>query len=253
MEDSPVCLSAESVYEDCMEGIIAVDLSSDSFDAEDGNAFADECMGFLQNHVTSSSVVDIQRIISTMFKDLRRQCRAIHADCAMDESQKFQKLRELQYRLQSPKANEAAPPVQPKKEKCYRMCDCPNSIRILQAKVEAGLSKNKGRHPEKERTSVKARYCECDWETNDCSKCKANGCGTDVCKEKDHYSLLYRRDNPDFWKRLSNCETCSPARFCKNKDHYAVGYFEKGRVTRGHRLKSCCKACKVSRQAEGDI
>lgn len=116
MEDSPVCLSAESVYEDCMEGIIAVDLSSDSFDAEDGNAFADECMGFLQNHVTSSSVVDIQRIISTMFKDLRRQCRAIHADCAMDESQKFQKLRELQYRLQSPKANEAAPPVQPKKK-----------------------------------------------------------------------------------------------------------------------------------------
>ena len=151
-----------------------------------------------------------------------------------------------------PKAGEAAPPVQPKKEKGYRMCDCPNSIRILQAKVKAGLSKNKGRknkgqHPEEKRTSVKARYCECFWKTNDCSKCKANGCGTDMCKEEDHYTPQYRRANPDFWKRVSNCPTCSPHRFCKIEDHYAVGYFDKGR---GHRLKSCCKACKASSQAE---
>ena len=189
MEDVSVVLSAKSAYED-YEYSYAVDMSSDSSDAEDGNVFANLCMD-LQNPVTSSSVVDIQRIIRSMFKDLRRQCKAIHADRAMDERQKVQKLREIQYRLQSPKAGEAAPPVQPKKEKGYRMCDCPNSIRILQAKVVAGLSKNKGRknkgqHPEEERTSVKARYCECIWETNDCSKCKANGCGTDMCKEKDH-------------------------------------------------------------------
>lgn len=259
MEDIP---DAQSAVEYELEERYPLFLSSEDDNDDFGNAFANECMDMgnpvtsssvVDNPVTSSSVVESQLIIRTMLTDLRRQCKAIHADCAMDERQKVQKLRELQYRLQSPKAGEAAPPVQPKKEKGYRMCDCPNSIRILQAKVEAGLSKNKGRknkgqHPEEERTSVKARYCECFWETNDCSECKANGCGTDMCKEKDHYTPQYRKANPDFWKRVSNCPTCNPHKFCKIEDHYAVGYFDKGR---GHRLKSCCKACKASSQAEG--
>ena len=231
-----------------MEERYPVFLSSED-DNDFGNAFANDCMD-LGNPVTSSSVVDTQLIINAMLTDLRRQCKAIRADCAMDERQKVQKLRELQYRLQSPKANEAAPPVQPKKKKCYKMCDCQNSIRIFQAKVKAGLCKNQGSHPEEERTSAKARYCECDWERNDCLKCKANGCGTDVCKNNDHYTLPYRQACPEFWKRVSNCPTCRPASFCKIKDHYAVGYFKKDR---GHRLKSRCKACKVSRQAEGVI
>lgn len=123
MEDIP---DAQSAVEYELEERYPLFLSSEDDNDDFGNAFANECMDMgnpvtsssvVDNPVTSSSVVESQLIIRTMLTDLRRQCKAIHADCAMDERQKVQKLRELQYRLQSPKAGEAAPPFNQKKKK----------------------------------------------------------------------------------------------------------------------------------------
>jgi hypothetical protein len=212
---------------------------SDASDDDDDNG--DQ---YLNKHIDFchfNSVVLGQ--INSLLHDFHQRCQMIHADSDMNEIQKYQKFLELKFGLETLKASEAAPPVQTKKPKVYKMCDCENSIRILQAKFSEHLSKR-----EPKSTSVQARYCQCNWAVNGCKKCTELGCGTGVCKDVDHYSGEFRDQHPEFWKRRSNCVACCPAYFCFDDGHYSPGYILKHGVN-GRRLKSACHECKVSRQS----
>ncbi len=219
-------------HEICLLGSESSDASDD--DDDNGGQFFNKNFEFC--HFNSVLLGHI----NSLLQGFHQQCQEIHANSAMDARQKCQKLQELKGGLESLKAGIAAPPVQTKTPKVYKMCDCENSIRILQAKFSQGFSK---RPPNS--TSVQARYCQCDWAVNGCEKCTELGCGTNVCKDGKHYSAEFRDQHPEFWRRRSCCETCCPKYFCYNDDHYSAGYILK----HGRRLKSACRECKVSRQS----
>ena len=232
---SPVSLFCEGMHDPMLTRVLSPE-PSDASDDDDDNGRQYLKKDFDICHFNSVLLGQI----NSLLHDFYQRFQTIHANSAMDEIQKNQKFRELKFRLETLiKASEAAPPVQTKTPKVYKMCDCENSIRILQQKFLENLSR---RAP---KTSVKARYCQCNWAVNGCKKCTELGCGTDVCKDVRHYSAEFRDQHPEFWRRRSNCESCCPAYFCTHDDHYSPGYnFENGR-----RLKSACHECKVSRQS----
>lgn len=233
---------SEYCFDEMHEGRAICLLESESSDASDDD---DDNGGQFTQHLNKdfdfchfNSVLPGQ--INSLLQGFHQQCQEIHANSAMDARQKCQKLQELKGGLESLKAGIAAPPVQTKKPKVYKMCDCENSIRILQAKYSQGFSRR-----EPKGTSVQARYCECDWAGNGCKKCTELGCGTDVCKDDLHYSDEFRDQYPEFWRRRSSCVSCRPKYFCLNDGHYSPGYLLKHE----RRLKSACHECKVSRQS----
>jgi len=229
---------SEHVFDEMHEGHVICLLESESSDAsDDGGCNTNQF--FREGWDWEVSLSNVMGQIDSLLQGFHQQCQEIHANSAMDARQKCQKLQEFKGGLESLKAGIAAPPVQTKTPKVYKMCDCENSIRILQKKYDLNVSKKKP-----ERTSVQARYCECG-----CLKCTENGCGTDVCKQVSHYSPQYRVQFPDFWRRRFNCVRCKPASFCFNDHHYldVDNYLKYGRI-----LKSRCDECKVSRQAGAD-
>jgi len=230
---------SEYGFDEMNEGLAICLLGSDPFDASDddddnGGQYLNKDVDFCH----FNSVVLGQ--IDSLLQGFHQQCQEIHANSAMDARQKSQKLQEFKGGLESLKAGIAAPPVQTKTPKVYKMCDCENSIRILWAKFSQKFSKR-----EPKGTSVQARYCECDWAGNGCKKCTELGCGTGVCKKVEHYSDEFRDQHPGFLIRKSSCESCRPKYYCDNDDHYSAGYLLK----HGRRLKSACQECKVSRQS----
>jgi hypothetical protein len=230
---------SEHVFDEMHEGHVICLLESESSDAsDDGGCNTNQF--FREGWDWEVSLSNVMGQIGSLLQGFHQQCQEIHANSAMDARQKCQKLQEFKGGLESLKAGIAAPPVQTKAPKVYKMCDCENSIRILQKKYELNVSKKKP-----ERTSVQSRYCECDWAGNGCKKCTELGCGTGVCKKVEHYSVEFRDPHPGFLRRKSGCVSCRPKYFCDKDDHYSAGYILK----HGPRLKSACHECKVSRQS----
>ncbi len=232
---------SEYGFDDMHEGVICL-LGSESSDAsDDDDDNGGQYTQFLKKDIDFchfNSVLVGQ--IDSLLQGFHQQCQEIHANSAMDARQKSQKLQEFKGGLESLKAGIAAPPVQTKAPKVYKMCDCENSIRILQEKFSQKFSKR-----EPKGTSVQARYCECDWAGNGCKKCTELRCGTGVCKNGEHYSGEFRDKWPEFWRRKCSCVSCHPEYYCDNDDHYSADYILK----HGPRLKSVCHECKVSRQS----
>ena len=146
---------SEYGFEEMHEGPAIRLLDSESSDASDDD---DDNGGQLSQYVNKdvefchfNSV--LLGHINSLLQGFHQQCQEIHANSAMDARQKCQKLQELKGGLETLKAREAAPPVQTKTPKVYKMCDCENSIRILWAKFSQKFSKR-----EPKGTSVQARY-----------------------------------------------------------------------------------------------